>query len=248
MYDRHPIGGVGYIQNNFPTSTVSSSNVLATGANVEVISIMGDSEQITGATSTINGEILKIRITNAGAGYEFLPAVDLTSKGDGSATAEASIERSYVSFPGRFTSSEGILSALDRKVQGLNYYIDFTYLTSVQVEFSRYKDIIKLLLHPAGFKNYAEYPIDKNINTVLTLVSTKANAVSGTVNVNNSIYVTGTNTRFITANSRGIFTIGSNISVNNQIRMINAVISNTQLTVSTAFSTNSNTQSLIIVT
>ena len=248
VYDRHPIGGVGYIQNNFPTSTVSSSNVLATGANVEVISIMGDSEQITGATSTINGEILKIRITNAGAGYEFLPAVDLTSKGDGSATAEASIERSYVSFPGRFTSSEGILSALDRKVQGLNYYIDFTYLTSVQVEFSRYKDIIKLLLHPAGFKNYAEYPIDKNINTSLTLVSTKANAVSGTVNVNNSIYVTGTNTRFITANSRGIFTIGSNISVNNQIRMINAVISNTQLTVSTAFSTNSNTQSLIIVT
>ena len=116
------------------------------------------------------------------------------------------------------------------------------------MEFSRYKDILKGLLHPAGFKNYAEYPIDKSINTVLTLASTQANAVSGTVNVNNSIYVTGTNTKFITANSRGIFTIGSNIAVNNQIRMVNAIISNTQLTVSSAFSTNSNTQSLIIVT
>ena len=248
VYDRYPIGGTGYVQNNFPTLSVTSSNVSATSANLALVSIMGDSEQITGTNSTVAGRILKIRITNPGAGYEFLPAVDLTGFGDGSAAADASIERSYVSFPGRWTSSEGILSALDRKVQGLDYYIDFTYLTSAQVEFSRYKDILKGLLHPAGFKNYAEYPIDKSINTVLTLASTQANAVSGTVNVNNSIYVTGTNTKFITANSRGIFTIGSNIAVNNQIRMINAIISNTQLTVSSAFSTNSNTQSLIIVT
>ena len=248
VYDRYPIGGIGYVQNSFPTLSVTSANGSATSANLAVVSIMGDSEQITGSTSTVAGRILKIRITNAGAGYEFLPAVDLTGYGDGSATADASIERSYVSFPGRWTSSEGILSALDRKVQGLDYYIDFTYLTSVQVEFSRYKDILKGLLHPAGFKNYAEYPIDKTISTVLTLASTQANAVSGTVNVNNSIYVTGTNTKFITANSRGIFTIGSNIAVNNQIRMVNAIISNTQLTVSSAFSTNSNTQSLIIVT
>jgi exosome complex RNA-binding protein Rrp4 len=121
-------------------------------------------------------------------------------------------------------------------------------LTAVQVEFSKYKDILKGLLHPAGFKNYAEYPINKNISLATTLSSAKSVEVSGTVNVNSSIYVTGTNTRFITANTRGILTIGSNVAVNNQTRTVNAIISNTQFTVSSAFTMSSNTQSLIIVT
>ena len=248
VYDRNPIGGSSYVQNNFPTITVSSANVSATGANVEIVSIMGDSEQLSGSASTVAGQILAIRITNSGAGYEFLPAIDLTGSGDGTATAEAVIERSYVSFPGRYKSSEGILSALDRKVQGLDYYIDFTYLTSVQVEFSKYKDIIKGLLHPAGFRNYAEYPINKTISLSTTFYSAKTNTVSGTINVNNSIYVTGTNTRFITANSRGILTVGSIVAVNNQTRTVNAITSNTQFTVSSAFTMSSNSQSLIIVT
>jgi hypothetical protein len=248
VYNRSPIGGSGYIQNNFPSLTVTSSNGSASGANVEVISVMGDSERIAGTASTVAGQIRSIKITNSGAGYEFLPAIDLTGYGDGTATAEAAIERSYVSFPGRWKSSEGILSALDRKVQGLDYYIDFTYLTAVQVEFSKYKDILKGLLHPAGFKNYAEYPINKNISLATTLSSAKSVEVSGTVNVNSSIYVTGTNTRFITANTRGILTIGSNVAVNNQTRTVNAIISNTQFTVSSAFTMSSNTQSLIIVT
>lgn len=248
VHDRFSVGGNSYVQNNFPTITVSSANSSATGANVQIVSIMGDSEQITSSASTVAGQILAIKITNSGAGYEFLPAIDLTGFGDGTATAEAVIERSYVSFPGRYKSSEGILSALDRKVQGLDYYIDFTYLTSVQVEFSKYKDIIKGLLHPAGFRNYAEYPINKTISLSTTFYSAKTNTVSGTINVNNSIYVTGTNTRFITANSRGILTVGSIVAVNNQTRTVNAITSNTQFTVSSAFTMSSNSQSLIIVT
>ena len=104
------------------------------------------------------------------------------------------------------------------------------------------------MLHPAGFKQYAEYPIDKVIDTNVSISSSKVTSVSGTVNVNSSIHVTGTLTKFITANSLGIITVGSNISVNNQIRTVNAITSNTTLTVSSAFTMNANTQSLIIVT
>ena len=248
VYDRTLIGGQGYVQGNFPSITISSANTSASNANVEITSIMGDSEVISGNTSTVVGQIQKIRVTDTGSGYEFLPAVDLTQSGDGTATAEAVIERSYVSFPGKWATSEGILSSLDRKLEGLNYYMDFVYVTSVQVEFSKYRDILKGLLHPAGFKQYAEYPIDKVIDTNVSISSSKVTSVSGTVNVNSSIHVTGTLTKFITANSLGIITVGSNISVNNQIRTVNAITSNTTLTVSSAFTMNANTQSLIIVT
>jgi hypothetical protein len=210
---------------------------------------MGNGEEITANTSTVAGEIRQIRITNPGAGYEFLPAVDLTQSGDGTAIAEAEIERSFVSLPGRWTTSEGILSALERRVQGLDYFIDFTYVTSVATEFSKYKEILKGLLHPAGFRNYAEYPILNEINTTITLDTAKNLDVSGRVNVvANSIYVIGTNTKFNVANTLQILTIGTEISVNNQIRTVNNIISEVNISVSSAFTTNSNLQPIVIIT
>jgi hypothetical protein len=60
--------------------------------------------------------------------------------------------------------------------------------------------------------------------------------------------LTGTGTRFNVANDRGIFSIGSNISVNGQIRVIDSIISNTNLQVDSAFTSNSVEQTLIILT
>ena len=249
VFDRFLVGGQAYVQNNFPPLTILSANTQAANANVEIIAIMGDGESVSVNTSTVAGQIQTITITNPGVGYEFLPAIDLTQSGDGNATAEAQIERSFVSLPGRWTTSEGILSALERRVQGLDYYIDFTYVTSVATEFSKYKEILKDLLHPAGFRNYAEYPISNNINASITVDGTSTLDLSGRANVvANSIFVDGINTRFNVANTLGILTIGTQISVNNQIRTVNNIISNTNVSVSSAFTTNSNGQVIIIVT
>lgn len=246
-YGRHLIGGEGYVQNNFPTITVSSTT--GSGANLEIVSIMGDSERLNVSASAVAGVVEKIKITNPGSGYQFVPTIDLSDYGDGNATAAAQIERSYVSFPGKWVGSDGIISSLDRKIEGLDYYIDFTYLTSVETEFSKYKEILKGLLHPAGFKNYAEYPINETIDLDVTISTQKALGVSGTVAVtNNSIVVTGTSTRFNVANTANIISIGSKISINNQIRTINSIISNTSLTVSSAFTGNASAQTLIIIT
>ena len=246
-FDRHIIGGEGYVQNNFPTITVSS--VAGTGANVELISIMGDSERLSASASAVAGRINRIKVTNPGSGYLFVPTIDLSQRGDGNATATAEIERTYVSFPGKWVTSDSIISSLDRKIQGLDYYIDFTYLTSVATEFSKYKEILKGLLHPAGFKNYAEYPINRVVDANSITIGSVTQDVSGNVSVsNNSIYVTGINTRFNVANSLGIFTLGSRIAVANQIRTVNAIISNTSLTVSSIFTTNASAQTLIVVT
>ena len=248
LYFKNLLGGQNYVQTNLPPITVSSANTSAVNANVEIIALMGDGESVNASTTSVAGRISSIAITNPGRGYEFLPAIDLSQSGDGNATAEAQIERSYVSLPGRWSTSDSILSSLERRIQGLDYYIDFTYLTSVATEFSRYKDVVKGLLHPAGYKNYAEYPITKTLDVEPTINSSKSTTVSGRVEiVNGSITITGTDTRFNTANTLGILTIGTQIVVNNEIRTVNAIANDTSLTVSTAFTSDASSQTIILL-
>lgn len=247
VYDRYPIGGQGYVQNNFPSIYVSSAT--GSGANLKITSLMGDGEQVGFTVAGIQGQITKIRVKNPGAGYQFIPTIDLTNYGDGTATAEAQIERSFVSFPGKWIGSDGIISSIDRKIEGLDYYIDFTYVTSVPIEFSKYAKILKELLHPAGFKNFAEYPIVRPLELTLTVDSAVAQTISGKVSTTNgSVTVIGTGTKFNVASSLGIISIGSQISINNQIRTVDSIISNTSLNVSSVFTQTSSAQTLIIIT
>jgi hypothetical protein len=241
------IGGQGYEQNNFPIVSVSSAT--GSSANLEITSLMGDGDRLGVTGSGVSGQITRIKITNPGAGYQFIPTIDLGNFGDGTATANAQIERSYLSFPGKWVGSDGIISSLDRKIEGLDYYIDFTYVTSVATEFSKYAAILKNLLHPAGFRNFAEYPISRSIDSEATVESSVAETISGLVSTTNgSITVTGTGTKFNVANTLGIISIGTQIAINNQIRTINAIVSNTSLTVSSAFTSNASAQTLIIIT
>ena len=126
---------------------------------------------------------------------------------------------------------------------------DKSYITASTTEFKKYKKILKQLLHPAGFVNYAD--LDESVSfaaNTINISTTSANTIAGTVNVSNgSIYVTGVNTKFNVSNSRGILTIGSNISVNNVIRTVSSIISNTNIAVSSAFTTSANAQTAVIL-
>jgi hypothetical protein len=249
-YGEYLIGGQGYTQGNFPTITVSSSNVSAANANVEISALMADGESLRPFIgNTQPGQIISIKVINGGTGYQYIPQVDLTGSGSGRATASATIEDMYISLPGRWTTSDSILSTSERKLQGQNYYVDYSYITSSTVEFTKYKKILKQLLHPAGFINYADLNENAffNANTI-TVSTTSANTIAGTVNVTSgSIYVTGVNTKFNVSNSRGILTIGSNISVNNVIRTVSSIISNTNIAVSSAFTTSATAQTAVIL-
>ena len=253
VYGKHLIGGQNYSADKFPTITVSST--AGTNANLSVIALMGDGENLYGSADKELGEILKIRIVNSGSGYEYLPQIDLSGYGDGTAIANSEIETSYVTFPGRWSTSDSILSSSERVIQGREYYVDYSYVLSSSVEFNKFKEIFKNLIHPAGFIQYAEYKIDEvipanNISTVaLSIDTANTTTVSGTVNVTSSnIYVTGTNTRFNIANTNSILTIGSQIAINSEIRTVNSIHSNGTLTVSSAFTQNANGQTLVILT
>jgi len=244
------VGGVNYTQNNFPTATVSSRTGDGSGANVEITSLMGNGEILNALSNQVSGQILRISLTSGGTGYEYIPQVDLSNLGDGIATANAQIGSSFVELPGRWITSDSIISSDERKLQGSDFYIDFSYVTSSLTEFSRYKNILFELLHPAGYINYAQFNKESitEKNVFVSSIET-TNTISGLVSVtNNSVFVTGTGTLFNVANTRSILTIGSNIAVNGEIRVINSILSNTNLQVTSAFTTDANSQTLIILT
>ena len=250
-YGDYLLGGQGYVQNNFPSITVSSSNVSASGANLQIRALMSDGEMLTPFIgNTQPGQIISIRVLTGGSGYQYIPQIDLTTLGNGNATANATVESSYVSLPGRWITSDSILSTSERKLQGRNYYVDYSYITSSLTEFSKYKTVLQQLLHPSGFVNYADLNKESNIAANnLSISSSSANTISGTVAITNgTIYITGTNTKFNIANTRGILTVGSNVAVNGVIRTVSSIISNTNISVSAAFTSNATAQTLIILT
>lgn len=151
-------GGISYDQDNFPIITVDT--VSGNGANLTVNNIMGDGEIILPVyANTPSGQIVNIDIIYPGLNYTSVPVIDLSQLGNGQAIAEASLKQSLNSLPGRWKTNDGKISSKEINLQGRDYYIDFSYLISSQVEFKAYKDIVKNLLHPAGFINYSRYTV-----------------------------------------------------------------------------------------
>jgi hypothetical protein len=221
-----------------------------TGANVAITSLMGNGEVLRALSDEVAGQILNISLTSGGAGYEYIPQLDLTTFGDGTATANAQIGSSFVELPGRWTTSDSIISSSERRLQGADFYNDFSYVTSSLTEFDKYKKVLLDLLHPAGYVNYAflNKTAETGKNVSVSSIET-TNTISGLVSItNNSIFVDGTGTLFNVANDRGILSIGSSIAINGQIRVIDSILSNTNLSVDSAFTTTTNAQTLIILT
>ena len=250
-HGKNLIGGQGYTQDKLPTVTISSTG--GTGGFVEVTAIMGDGEDLVPKGTKRPGEIEEIIITNPGKAIKVLPTVDLINYGDGTALANVTLNPSYETFEGRWSTSDGILSSVDRRLQGRDYYVNYSYLLSSATEFSKYKKIFKELLHPSGFKMYSELihldELDSNTVTLETITAPKnIKSLSGRVNVaNTSIYVTGEGTKFNVANSLGIISIGAYIAVNNEIRVVDSIISNTNLAVTSAFTISANNEELLVV-
>jgi hypothetical protein len=241
-------GGQGYYQENLPQISIQSEN--GSGAELVATSVLGKGEILNGILeNAFPGQILSIKITDRGSGYVINPEIDLTGFGDGTATAQTKIRDSFVKLPGNWTTTDSLLSS-DRVIEGRDYYTDFTYVISSKVEFSRYKELFKQLVHPAGFKQYAQYAVEDfvivtdKINSQLKTISAN---ILGTVNINSSIYVIGTNTHFLSTKNTGFLTEGQYILVNSEIRIVDNIINNTILTVSEPFETTSNDQTLILV-
>jgi hypothetical protein len=251
LWGKNLIGGQGYRQNNLPSARVLSET--GTDASIEVTSIMGDGENLTPRGSGRPGEIQEITILNPGKTIKVTPRIDLSKYGDGNAEAEAILYPVISQLEGRWTTSDSILSSSDRKLQGKNYYVNYSYLLSSEIEFSRYKKIFRELIHPSGFVDYAELnkmeTIDADDTLMNTLVAPKnIRTLSGLVSVqNNSVYITGTGTKFELAAQKGLITEGSYIAVDSEIRVVNTIISNTNISVTNAFTITVDDEELTVI-
>ncbi len=234
-------GGYNYRKDYLPVLSVES---LGTGCNLQVEHLMGEGVDFEYERGDgIEGKILSIKLLNGGRGYTTDPIVDLRFSGDGNAKAEINLSPTIINLPGRWTTSDGMLSSDEIKLQGRNYYIDFSYVISSQIEFQLYKSIIKELLNPSGSINYAKYNIFDTVSSPMPMIvfDDLERELAGTVNVASNLpNVWGTNTYFEVANTIGLINVGTYIVVNSEIRIVNSIINNTTITVSEPFSYNAN--------
>ena len=243
-------GGYNYRSDYLPTLVVDS--VGGSNAILQVEHFMGQNVKFDYIVDDgIPGKILDVKLLNTGKGYITTPIADMKFSGDGNAVINVNTRTSFVQFPGRWVTSDGMISSDEMRLQGRNYYIDFSYVISSQIEFQRYKNIVKELLNPSGSVNYARYTIFDNIETpmIVDADDISSRQLSGTVNVStNSVFVLGTNTFFELAFENDFFDEGTVILVNNEIRIVNSIINNTTITVSEAFDYNANDQLITILT
>jgi hypothetical protein len=242
--------GKNYRKDYPPTITVNSVN--GANANLSIEHLMGEGAEFEFIPGDgIPGKVLSITVLDRGTGYSTKPVGDLTQLGDGNATTNVIIRPSVIELPGRWLTSDSLLSSDDIKLEGENYYIDFSYVISSKVEFSKYKNIVKELLNPSGSINYAIYNIIDTVDLPVTIniESDLTKQIVGTVNVSsNSYFVTGyQNTQFVIAEDINLLTPGTYIKVNGEIRIANSIINNTSISVSEAFSYSANDQLVTIM-
>jgi hypothetical protein len=138
------VGGSGYDINFLPTANVITST--GNGANIQVTALT---------------------ILSGGSGYITEPTVDLTTSGDGTATANASVVRGVFAYPGRYLNDDGHLSSYNF-LQDRDYYQNFSYVVRVKESIENYRKILKDLVHPAGMKLFGEYLLEDNGETMTT--------------------------------------------------------------------------------
>jgi len=146
-------GGSGYDQDFLPLATVNSAN--GNGANIIVTAILGAGETLRPITSSV-GAIQSLSIISRGSGYQQAPTLNLSSYGDGTAQAIATIITGTYTYPGRYLNDDGHLSGYNF-LQNRDYYQNFSYVVKLQRSIEEYRKALKELVHPAGMKLFGEY-------------------------------------------------------------------------------------------
>lgn len=160
--------GSNYTGAILPTITVntltgSSANLVVTniqgrGANVEV--------DVANNTQSIGG-IRKILPINFGVAYT-TANVSTVGIGDENANIIPIITGSGIT-AGDYVGDRGKLNY--KKIQDSYYYQDYSYVIKSGIEISKYKNVLKKLLHPSGLEVFGEIQIINTLNLSLGVLT-----------------------------------------------------------------------------
>jgi hypothetical protein len=147
------IGGTGYSQSRLPVANVVSGT--GNGANIIVSAVLGDGEDIQAGTTSVGG-IIRLSISSRGTNYDVDTKLNLSSIGDGTAKATASIVTGSFTYPGRYLNDDGHLSGYNF-LEDRDYYQSFSYVVKARHSIEKYRKALKDLIHPAGMRLFGEY-------------------------------------------------------------------------------------------
>lgn len=147
-------GGSGY--NVLPIANIVTST--GNGANITVTQRLGEGGDYIIANTTL-GAIQQITILERGSGYTSPPTINLTTLGDGTATANATILEGVFTYPGRYLNDDGFLSSYNF-LQDRDYYQEFSYVLKLKQSIANYRKAVKELVHPAGTKLFGAYVVE----------------------------------------------------------------------------------------
>ncbi len=137
---------------------------------------VGDELQISGSSygvgakvyvSTVgpSGDVRAFEIEDSGVFYRTKDVLSTTILNDGSGVCGefyALGGGSIVQTIGYWEGADGLLSSA-HKIQDNDYYQSFSYVIRSGRNISDYKDAIKKMVHPAGFKQFGEFLLEESI-------------------------------------------------------------------------------------
>jgi hypothetical protein len=167
--------GSGY--RSLPSASVSSKsgNYISKGYGAQLTCKTNDIGSITQVhignyISSYN------RANDFGVGYDVLPILDLTDKGDGNAVLKLNggviCKRQGYSF-----SNKDSFPSNQVRVQDSNLWQDYSYVLRSTVTIDKWRDVIKKVIHPVGFAVFGEFILDadvfkrKNKTTAITAMN-----------------------------------------------------------------------------
>ena len=154
--------GTGYTNSTLPTSVVVTSTT-GSSANLVVTGIQGTSANVTideVNNATGIGSIRAIEIKNFGVNYTSANA-NLTAIGDGNANVSVTLSGLGIK-EGNWVTDDGKIDY--KKIQDSYYYQDFSYVIRSGLVFTKYRDTIKNIIHPAGLQAFGEILIQSLID------------------------------------------------------------------------------------
>jgi len=131
--------------------------------------VKGADAIIESNAGTSSGVVLGLTVVDSGVGYEVGEPVTLTKEGSAFTVTGAAIVKTHGVQEGYWRSSRGFLDA-DKYIQDSKYYQEYSYEMRTGIDFLKYKDVVKSLLHIAGTELFGKFAfVDNNVDNLTTL-------------------------------------------------------------------------------
>jgi hypothetical protein len=174
--------GISYNANSFPF-TVSVNNSTANvgvGAVLTVTNLQGAGANVTVDTANNSGgigSVKKLEPINFGVDYSNA-TISTVGIGGENANIVPSISGS-ATYDGSFTNDDGKVNY--KKIQDSYFYQQYSYVIKSGIEISKYRTILKKLIHPAGLEVFGEIQLLNSLN--LRMASDSVNTVDSISNI-----------------------------------------------------------------